>query len=322
MTRLVLRLVLLSAALFCASSACAQDTHVILVTGVSGDSDLAAQYHTWALAVMDAAAKAGVADANLAYLAEDPAVDPAHIRARSTRENVSKAFADAAAKARPDDEVFVLLIGHGSFDGRQAAFNLPGPDLTAGDFADLLKKMATQRVVFVNTASSSGAFLEALKGPGRTIVTSTKTGGERLDPRFPEFFVKALTTTEADQDRNGRVSVLEAFNYATRQVQDAFEKGGHIITEHAAIDDGSDGKLAATLFLAPQGAKRADIAAVTDPALRALLEQQDALERQVAALRLKKDVIPPAEYDAQLEKLVTDLALKTREVRELEGKKK
>ena len=73
----------------------------------------------------------------------------------------------------------VHVCGLGSFDGRTAAFNLPGPDLTAEEYKPLLEKLRLQRVVFVNTASSSGAFLSVLAGPGRTIVTATKTGGER-----------------------------------------------------------------------------------------------------------------------------------------------
>jgi hypothetical protein len=321
-TTLRVFLVLFAAAVaFGARSAAAQDTHLIVITGVSGDPELATQYHQWALRVIDAAKKKGVVDANITYLAESTEKDSARIRARSTRENVLKAFADVAARAKPNDEVFVLLIGHGSFDGRQGAFNLPGPDLTAAEYGDLLKKLATQRVVFVNTASSSGAFLEPLAGPGRTIVTATKTGGERNDPRFPEYFVEALSTDEADRDRNGRVSVQEAFDYAKQRVQAAYEKEGHILTEHATLEDGSQGKLAATLFLAPEGARRADIASVSDPALRALLEQQDALERQVAELRLKKETMDPAQYEQQLEKLLTDLALKSKEIRDLEGKK-
>ena len=301
--------------------ASAQDAHLIVVTGVAGDEELAAQYQKWATAVIDAAKKKGVPDANIAYLAENPDKDPGRIRARSTRENVAMAFSDVAARAKPNDGVFVLLIGHGSFDGRQGAFNLPGPDLTAGDFADLLKKLATERVVFVNTASSSGAFLEPLAGPGRTVVAATKTGGERNDTRFAEYFVEALSTDAADRDRNGRVSVLEAFDYAKSKVVSAYEQEGHILTEHAVLEDGAKGKLAATIFLAPEGARRADISSVTDPALRAQLEAQDALERQVAELRLKKDSMDPAQYEQQLEKLLTDLAVKTKEIRDREGRK-
>jgi len=304
-----------------AHTAAAQDTHLIVVTGVSGDEELAAQYHKWAIAVIDAAKKNGIKDANIAYLAEATEKDAARIKGRSTKENVAKAITDAGGRARPNDEVFILLIGHGSFDGKQAAFNLPGPDLSAGDFNDLLGKLAAQRVVFVNTASSSGAFLEPLKGINRIIVTATKTGGERNDPRFPEYFVQALAGTEADRDRNGRVSVQEAFQFATQQVTNAYQKEGHILTEHATLDDGSEGKLASTVFLSPEGAARADIASVADPALRGLLEQQDQLEREVAQLRLKKETMEPAQYEQQLEKLLTALALKSREVRDREAKK-
>jgi len=122
-----------------AARAAAQETHVLVITGVSGDETYAKRYHDLAVRFLDAAKKNdGIADANLVYLAEKPEVDPQRIRARSTKENVEKAFADLAARAHPDDEIFVLLIGHGSYDSRGGMFNLPGPDLTAEDYAKLL----------------------------------------------------------------------------------------------------------------------------------------------------------------------------------------
>lgn len=242
------------------------------------------------------------------------------MKGRGTRDTVTKAFTDLAAKTKPNDELFVLLFGHGSFDGKTAAFNLPGPDLTAGDYAMLLQKFTTQKVAFVNTTSSSGAFLEPLAGPARTIVTATRTGGERNETRFAEFFVQALDAEEADRDRNGRVSVQEAFDFTAAKVKAAYEKEGHILTEHAALDDGSQGKLASSQYFAPERSRTA-AAQSASPQLRAALEQRDALERQVNELRLKKDSMDQAAYDRQLETLLTDLALKTRQIRELEGRK-
>lgn len=302
------------------SAASAQDVHLLVVAGVGGDEEHVKQFNTWSLAVLDAAKKQGVLDANVTYLGESAELGGARMKGRATRENVTKAFADIAAKAKPDDQIFILLIGHGSFDGRTAAFNLPGPDLTATDYAALLDRFKTQRISFVNTASSSGGFIDPLKGPARTIVAATRSGGERNETRFPEFFVEALGTEAADRDRNGRVSVQEAFDYATAKVKASYEQGGHILTEHATLDDGSEGKLAGTMFLAPERSRTA-AAQNADPALRALLEQRDALERQVNDLRLRKDSMPADQYDAQLEKLLTDLALKTRAIREFETKK-
>jgi hypothetical protein len=301
------------------AGASAQDVHLLVVTGVGGDEEHSTQFQKWAGAVVDSAKKHGVLDANVSWLGEAPDKDP-RIKARSSKDNVTKAFADLVARARPNDEVFVMLIGHGSFDGKSGAFNLPGPDLTADEYAALLQRFTTQRIVFVNTASSSGAFLQPLAGPARTIVTATKTGGERNETRFAEFFVQALDAEEADRDRNGRVSVLEAFDFAAAKVKAAYEKEGHILTEHAAIDDGSQGKLAGSQYLAPERSRTA-AAQSADPALRALLEQRDTLERQVNDLRLRKDSMDQTAYDQQLEKLLTDLAVTTRQIREFEGRK-
>jgi hypothetical protein len=317
-TRLCALLVLLFA---CATPALAQESHLLVITGVAGDDEHTKSFHTWATAMIDAARKKdGLADANIIYLSEKPELDPKRIQGKSTRENVQKAFADLAARSRPNDAVFIILIGHGSFDGSQAAFSMPGPDLTPSDFAALLGKLATQRVAFVNTSSSSGAFLPTVAGPGRVVVTATRTGGERNETRFPGFFVEAFSDDAADRDRNGRVSIAEAFEYAKSKVTKAYEQEGHILTEHAALDEGAGGTgLAASLFLAaPQGTLKVD---TSDPAVRALVEQRDALEREIAALKLMKPSMDEAKYDAQMEKLLTNLALKTREIRDRQTKK-
>ena len=297
----------------CARAAAAQQTHIIVVTGVAGDEEHAAKFRKWASTFIEAAKnKESVPDANITLLADKQAA----------RENVSKTFADVAARAKPNDTVFVLLIGHGSFDGRAAAFNLPGPDLTVEEWTKLLNKFPSQRVVFVNTASSSGAFLPTIAGPGRVIVTATKTGGERNDTDFPEFFVQAFDDAAADRDRNGHVSVLEAFDYAKSKVAQAFQQKGLLLTEHATLDEGGpDTRLAATSFL---GTGRSDAALavdMNDPAVAALVQERDAIEQQIAALRLKKASMDQAAYDADMEKLLTSLALKTKALRDRQTKK-
>ncbi len=309
--------------IFFARLAFAQDTHLLVVTGVGGDDEHAQNFHKWALAIVDAAKeRGGLTDATITYLGDKPELDAKNIKARSTRANVEKAFADLAAKAQPADEVVIVLIGHGSFDGKMGAFNLSGPDLSADDYARLVGALKSQRIVFVNTASSSGAFLQPLSGPGRTIITSTKTGGEKNEPLFAQFFAAAFTDAAADTDRNGRISLAEAFEYARSKAVATYTKAGTILTEHATLDDSREGKFAATLYLDSDRARMDKTAQVADPALRALLEQQLALQTQIDGLKLKKDVMPGAEYDQQMEKLLTDLALKARAIREIEAKAK
>src|SRR5262249_36676576 len=180
-------------------------THILVISGTPGDEEHAKKFQGWVKTFVDTAKKKeSVPDANITVLADKDA----------TRGNVEKAFADLSAKAKPNDGVFVLLIGHGSYDGRVAAFNLMGPDLSADDFARLLGRFPTARVTFVNTTSASGAFLKPLAAPGRVIVTATKTGGERNETDFPAFFVAAFGDDAADTDRNGHVSVPGAFQYA------------------------------------------------------------------------------------------------------------
>jgi hypothetical protein len=298
--------------------ALAQDVHLLVVVGVGGSPEHTEKFHKWATAVVDEARKRGVPDANITYLGERTDIDPVRIKARSTRDNMTKTITDIAARTKPEDEVFILLIGHGSFDGSTAAFNLPLQDLTAEQYKPLLDKFGATRVVFVNTASSSGAFLAPLAGPGRTIVTATRTGGERNETRFPEFFVEALSTESADRDRNGRISVEEAFEYAKGKVKEAYEQAGNLLSEHASLDDGAEGKLAQTQFLAPQRSRTAAMA-TADPALRGLVEERDKLERQIAEHKMRKDRMTPTAYEEELERLLTDLALKTRAIRELEA---
>ena len=195
-----------------------------------------------------------------------------------------------------------------------------GPDFTAPEWAKLLSKLASQHVAFVNTSSSSGAFLEPLKAPGRVVITATKTGGERLDTLFPEFFVAAFSDDAADRDRNGHVSVLEAFEYAKTKVTQSYQQKGLLLTEHATIDTGGEEHLAATMFL---GIGRGDAALnvdLSDPEVKKLVDERDGIERDIAALRLIKASMDEVKYDAQMEKLLTELAIKTRALRERQRK--
>jgi hypothetical protein len=301
---------------------------LLIVVGLSGDPEHGMAFHKWGAALADASGRLGVDKANVVYLA-DPLEGDTRPNGRSTKDEIEKALAGFAAAASPDDVVFVTLIGHGSFDGRAAKFNLPGPDLSGADFDALLRKLPTKQVVLVNTASSSGPFIEALSGPGRTVITATRNGAEQYATLFGGYFVDALTSDDADADKNKRVSMLEAFTYAKGEVAKAYEREGLLSTEHALLDDNgdkegspepavnaADGKLASSLSLG----SAADAALPTDPKLRALYIERRDMERRVESLRLLKDSMDPARYASQLEQLVTDLALKTREIRALETK--
>jgi hypothetical protein len=226
----------------------------------------------------------------------------------------------------------VVLIGHGSYDGKAAKFNLPGPDMSGADFNTQFRKLPTRHIVFVDTTSASGPMVNELSAPGRVVIAATRNGAENYSTLFGGYFVDALTGDEADADKNRRVTMLEAFQFAKAAVQRAYDKEGLLSTEHAVLDDNgdkvgspepattgqADGKVAALLAIG----SAADVASLpTDPKLRALVLEQHELEHRVESLRLLKESMDPAKYQSELEKLVTDLALKTREIRSLEGAK-
>lgn len=325
----------LAALLTLAAPASAQNVSLAVIVGLAGDPEHAELFHKWASSLVDAAVeRQGIPRERIIYLGEKPDVDPKRIAGRSTRDEIARAF-DTLARGSDDDLVFVVLIGHGSFDGRVAKFNLPGPDMTPADFEALIKRFGAKRVVFVNTASASGPFIEALSAKGRTIVTATRNGSERFATLFGGYFVDALTTDQADADKNRRISVLEAFDFAKREVATAYEREGIMLTEHALLDDSgdregaaqpsadgsgkNDGRLASMLSLGTP--KAAEPAAPSDPALRAMYDERRALERRVESLKLLKESMEPQRYAGELEKLLTELALKSRQIRELEGKK-
>jgi hypothetical protein len=302
---------------------------LLIVVGLAGDPEHGKTFHKWGTTLAQASERLGVAKENLAFLVDAPAEGDEKVTGRATKDEVAKALEGFGARAGADDTVFVVLIGHGSYDGRTAKFNMPGPDMTGADFNALFAKLPTKQIVFINTASASGPFLADISGPSRTVVTATRNGAEQYATLFGGYFIDALTSEAADSDKNKRVSVLEAFLAAKAEVTKAYEREGLLATEHALLDDngdkdgsqdpaatGKDGRVANIVSLGTVGADNLP----TDPKVRALYLERRELERRVESLRLLKESMEPARYSSELEKLVTAIALKTREIRTAEGR--
>lgn len=221
-------------------------------------------------------------------------------------------------------ELWIILIGHGTFDGREAKFNLRGPDLSAEELAEWLEPRKGGLVV-VNCASSSGPFLSALSGPGRVVITATKSGSEVFYARFGEHFAEAIASPDADLDQDGQTSLLESFLIAGREVALGYEERGLLATEHALIDDNGDGKGARVDSFQgvrakvegeedgePDGLRahqRHLIPSGLERALPAEMRQRrDELELQVRSLHRRKDKILEEEYYERLEILFLEIA--------------
>ena len=213
---------------------------LLIVVGLAGDPEHAKTFQKWGANLAEASSRLGIPAEQVVYLVDQPGEGIKNVSGPSTREEIGKAFEKFGKQAGPEDLIIVTLIGHGSYAGGTAKFNLPGPDMSAADFNAMLTKLPTKQVVFVDTTSSSGPFVQELSGPGRTIVTATRNGAEQYATLFGGFFVDALTSEAADADKNKRISVLEAFNYAKTEVARAYERQGLLSTEHALLDDNGD----------------------------------------------------------------------------------
>jgi hypothetical protein len=242
----------------------------------------------------------------------------------TARAEIEKAFTQLKSQLRSADTFFLFLIGHGSFD-QDYKLNISGQDLTGKQYAELLSTLAAGRIVVINATSASGGSIESLAGKNRVVVTATRSGQEGNETFFYEYFLDALQNPEADEDKDQKTSVWEAFRFATTSVERFFKEQGRLATEHPQISDGGGEKTGAVLAQAPLLARSTTFNVVrppasSDPRLQALLNERTELEQKVEALRLNKAIMPEAAYESQMEELLIQLALKSQQIREQERK--
>lgn len=288
----------------------AQQTHVLIISGLGAEQPYIDTFKKAGHDVYEAArTKWNVPEANVVYLAEDSTWHG--VKGIANKVNVENAFTNFAKKAAAGDVVLVYLVGHGSGEQAAAKVNLVGPDPTAADYKMWLAMLPKQTVVFVNASSGSGDFVEQLKQQGRIIVTATKTSMERNESVFAAQFSRALSTDEADGDKDGRVSVLEAFEFAKKEVARFYENEKKLQTEHALL---SDSILARSVGFGAQSAANAD------PRVAALVAERRALEDSLTTLRGQKATMDSTAYEKELERLLLAIAEKTQAIKAAGGR--
>jgi len=278
-------------------------THTLIVSGLGGEPQYEQRFAQQA--------------EEIAAVARSLAEDPAHVvklsGEQATREAIRRELKALVERVGEDDTVTIVLIGHGTYDGEEYRFNLPGPDLTASELGALFDQLPARDQLIVNSTSASGAAIERWKRDNRVVITSTKSGGERTATRFAQYWAEALKGGDADTNKDDIVTASEAFEYASRQVEAAFKADVALATEHARMEGG---EIAGALTVARLG--RAAIPA-TDPEVRALLAQRAALEKDLEAVKQQRAALDENAYYDALEDVLVKFARLQREIDAKQG---
>jgi hypothetical protein len=287
---------------------------VLVVVGADGTPEYGEMFREWSTRWEHAAEQA---DASFAAIGLDAT-------GKTTDRDLLQRRLKEAAAITTEEPLWLVLIGHGTFDSRTSRFNLRGPDVTATQLAEWTKPIQRPLVV-INCASASGPFINALSGPNRVAVTATKSGFQHNFSRFGNFMSAAIIDPAADLDKDDQTSLLEAFLFASAQVAEFYKEESRLATEHALIDDTGDALgtpadwfrgvravRVAKSGAAPDGLRsnqlcllRSDREKQLSPEIRAT---RDALELRIATLRTRKSQLTEDDYYNQLEVLFVELA--------------
>jgi hypothetical protein len=279
--------------------ASAQTTRALIVSGVSGEPRLAQQFERDVAIMRDALSKRFGASTVVLTESSTP---------RSDKAGITQALQALASNSKAGDQVLIVLVGHASAQGGDVRFNIPGPDITAAEFASGLDALRDRTVAIVIGTSSSGAFISPLTGGGRTIITATKSGAQNEEVVFAGHFAKALSEDVADIDKDGAVSLSEAFEYTKREVTRFYQQHNRIATEQATMIGGD-----ASGFLL-----RAARTQSASPVLQKMYADRARIQNDITTLRTRKGSMAASAYDAELERLLVLLAVKDREIRAAE----
>ena len=280
-------------------------TYYVTVSGLGGEPDYEQRFAAMA-ADLDKLLKSSGAESHVFTLSG----------ADATLAHINDTMATVAKQAKPEDDLVVVLIGHGTYDGVEYKFNIPGPDISAAQLAALCDKVPAKRQLIVNTTSASGGSVAALQKPGRAVIAATKTGTEKNATVFARYWVEALHDPEADVDKNEAISAMEAFQYADRKTAAFYESQKRLATEHPVFEDtgknqpvraaaSGEGTFLSNFAVLRIGASQA---AANDPAKRALLAKKEDLENQIDKLKYEKAAMDPRDYQQQITAALVELA--------------
>jgi len=155
---------------------------------------------------------------------------------RATRRQIMTWFGKLRGLTRPEDSVVVLLSGHGMIERDEKYFltadseigNLFGTAISMDEFTRILD-MQAEKILVIADACYSGAIrirgtqeiFKGLAGKGRVLIGYEGPGREDADlghGYLTHYLIEALEGA-GDLDGNGEITIREAYEYSSREVE-------------------------------------------------------------------------------------------------------
>lgn len=282
---------LLALCLLCGNNLWAA-TGLLIVSGLGGEDSFQTDFDQQADTLYQSVLSLGLDESEVLLLKG----------ADASKENILAAI--AGLKSGSDDYVQVHLIGHGSFDGNNYKFNIPGPDITAVEIAEAMNQIGSKQLIALMTSASGGA-MEVLKGDNRLVITATKSGLQKNASVFSRYWARGSDLSSADLNKNEVISLAELYAYTESEVRKYYETEGLIASE-ASLFEGADS-------LDPELFSMARIGQLANASLsataEALLSERASVEEKLSELADRRQQLSEDEYFAELQNLMLELGL-------------
>ncbi len=266
--------------------------YMVIVGGLGGNESFQQAFNDQAQQLYDAAISLGLEENQVHFLINDGA----------TKAGIISAISGIDSSA--DDSIQVHLIGHGSFDGTQYKFNVPGPDITDTELASALNDVAGSQMIAVMT-SSSGAAMATLRADNRLVIAATKSGLQKNASVFSRFWAEGADRSSTDLNKNEIISIAELYGYTAERVKDYYESEGLIASE-ASLFEGPLG-LDADLFNLSRIGQLAN--ARLSVQAEAFVAERANVEVKLSELSSRRQELSDDDYFAELQELMLELGL-------------
>ncbi len=142
----------------------------------------------------------------------------------ATKANIAAVFDQLRTRVQDGDDLFIFVTDHGNSDGSLCLWG-EGESISVSQFCAEVNKIPVSVHTYVLMGQCySGAYIEPLSAENRVIATACSssemsTGFAQYYDYFLHYWTAAIMNEDlGDVNRDGRVSIREAFEYAARLV--------------------------------------------------------------------------------------------------------